>query len=139
MQLKINLTHPDAITPKYATEGASAFDLYAADCGEPWKQEGLHNEFDTGVTFEVPDGYVLLVASRSGFGFNHGATLVNGVGIIDSDYRGTVKVKYTVGIPAGKGERIAQGLIVAAPRVEFVEGELSVTERGENGLGSTGV
>lgn len=85
----------------------------------------------------------MLIFSRSGHGFNYGARLANCVGVIDSDYRGEVKVKITCdesrGIVMERGARIAQAMIVPVPRVHFDEvAELSPTERGTGGFGSTG-
>jgi dUTP pyrophosphatase len=85
----------------------------------------------------------MLVFSRSGHGFNYLTRLANCVGVIDSDYRGTIAVKLVNdgGPPftIKAGDRIAQGLIVPAPRIDFeVVSELEDTVRGEGGFGSTG-
>ena len=85
----------------------------------------------------------MLLFSRSGHGFSSGVRLANCVGVIDSDYRGEIKIKlqkdteYSY-FAINPGDRIAQGLIIPYPRVEFVEGELTGTERGAGGFGSTG-
>lgn len=138
MQVKLKHIHHNAKTPTYATPGSGCFDLYAAETGEPWRQEGYHNEFNTGLAFEIPEGHVMLMFGRSGIGFNHGAHLVTGASVIDSDYRQEVKVKYTIGFPSAVGDRIAQAIVLPYEMVEFVEGELSETER-NGGMGSTGV
>lgn len=136
MQVKIKKTHPDATIPEYATDGSAGFDITVAE------YEG-EDTYSTGLAFEIPEGYVLKIYGRSGHAFKHGMRLANGVGIVDSDYRGTVKVKlaydgwstHTV----EKGERIAQGIIIPVPRVDFAEVDsLSDTERGNGGFGSTG-
>ena len=87
-------------------------------------------------------GYVGLLFARSSLGFKYSCTLANSVGVIDSDYRGEIKAKI---INHGKeahtftpGERFAQLVIVPVPQIELVESELSETERGEGGFGSTG-
>lgn len=137
LNIKIKRLHPNAIMPTYATEGAAAFDLYACDgCGG--------DVIDTGVAFEIPSGYVMRVYSRSGHGFNYNITLANSVGVIDSDYRGSVEIKL-VQVGAGDplsikhGDRIAQAIIEPIPRVEFEwADELSETKRGGGGFGSTG-
>lgn len=143
MQVNIKYLHPDAKTPTYATEGAACFDLYAAEVVNiPVEYGGdIYNDnFQTGLAFEIPKDHVMLVFSRSGHGFNHGASLINCVGVIDSDYRGEVSVKMNAPIPAGVGDRIAQAMILPVDQVTFkVTAELTPTERGENGFGSTGV
>lgn len=143
MNLNIKLARPEARVPTYATPGASAFDLHAATAGTLWVENPL--EVDTGLCVEVPPGYVLLVNSRSGHGFNYGVTLANSQGWIDSDYRGSIKVKLTMApgphvLRVRVGDRIAQAMLVPAPRVTFnIVESLSDTERGTGGLGSTGV
>ena len=141
MKLKVNKTHDSAKLPTYGTDGAAAFDLYSINGGYMTRGDGL--TVDTGLAFEVPEGHVMLVFSRSGHGFNHGIRLANSVGVIDSDYRGNVKVRlqcdgshYTV----DAGERIAQAMVLPVERVEFVDCEvLTETKRGKKGGGSTGL
>lgn len=143
MKLKICKLHPDAIVPKYQTEGAACFDLHAIDGdGTSILNSQL---FRTGLAFEVPEGYAMLVYSRSGQGFNHAVRLANCVGVIDSDYRGEVFVRLVNDQTHGKaykvspGDRIAQAMLVQIPQVEFeVCEQLSLTERGEGGFGHTG-
>jgi dUTP pyrophosphatase len=99
--------------------------------------------FATGLSFEIPEGHVMKVFSRSGHGFKQGLRLSNGTGIIDSDYRGELMVKlHNDGVKTAyiaAGERIAQGMIVPVEQAEFVFADsLSDTERGTGGLGSTG-
>lgn len=148
MQLKIKRLHPQAIIPEYQTAGAACFDLHALAEGG-FGYEGLPVEFfdgatfKTGLAFEVPPGHVMLVFSRSGQGFKHDTRLANCVGVIDSDYRGEVLVRLTNDgaepFIVNKGDRIAQAMLVPIPQVEFVlVEELSETERGTNGGGSTG-
>lgn len=139
--MKIKLLSKNAKVPTYATDGAACFDFYAAE--DAHVLECCRTIIDTGVAVDVPDNHVLLLFSRSGHGFNFGVRLANAVGVIDSDFRGSVKVamhndsaySYTV----RKGERIAQGLLVAQFRhkLEVVD-ELSETARGDGGMGSTG-
>lgn len=99
--------------------------------------------FGTGLAFEVPPGWVMLVYSRE-HAFKNGVRLANCVGVIDSDYRGEVKVKLQAelrcGMQVAKGDRIAQAMFVMVPSILLVEAsELSETERGTGGFGSTGV
>lgn len=139
MQIKIRKSLPEAQIPVYSTDGAACFDLYAASVEEATHRSHVYN---TGLQFEIPADHVMLIFSRSGHGFKHGIRLANSVGVIDSDYRGDVKVKLTthiVGALPSQGERVAQAMILPVKQVSFEEVEvLSETERGEGGFGSTG-
>ena len=147
-KLKVKRVHPDAQLPRYATEGAACFDLHALfDEHDPEFKSVVTNrpkEFRTGLAFEVPAGFAMLIYSRSGHGFKNDVRLSNCVGVIDSDYRGEVRVKLTADtvaahLPVRPGDRIAQAMLVPAHQWEIEEvDELSETERGEGGLGSTG-
>lgn len=150
MQLKVKKLHAAAVIPNYATNGAACFDLHAVDLhefsehGKPiWT--GVPLQVRTGLAFEIPQGYVMLIFSRSGHGFKNGTRLSNCVGVIDSDYRGEVMVRLTRDVDFAEplrlrnGDRIAQAMLVPFPRIELVEAnELSDTERGAGGFGSTG-
>jgi len=133
----------DIPLPYYATTGAAAVDLHACiDQPEviPGSGETL---IPTGLAVAIPEGHVGILAVRSSMGIRHGVSLSNGIGVIDSDYRGPLRVglhnlrsePYTV----QPGDRIAQLLVVpvACPEIEMVD-ILPETARGENGLGSTG-
>ena len=141
MKVKIKKVHEDAVMPTYATDGAACFDLYAAAIKDVMDNTVT---YDTGLQFEIPQGYAMMIYSRSRHGFKKGIHLANCVGVIDSDYRGNVMVKlesaktHTSGFPA-VGERIAQAMIIPVQRneFEFVD-ELSDTNRGNGGFGSTG-
>ena len=151
MKLKIQLQHPNAKAPTYGTQGAAAFDLYAATVnGAAFIGDVVYPGHpalcDTGVAFEVPEGYMLQVRSRSGLAFKHGIEAFHGT--VDADFRGTVQVLLTCAhleddeppVKINTGDRIAQACLVEVPRVEFeVCEQLSPTERGEGGFGSTGV
>lgn len=141
LQVKIKRTHQDAILPKYATDGAACFDLHAIEGGQV--QPFFPFNFRTGLSVEIPPGHVMLIYSRSGHGFKNGLRLSNCVGVIDSDYRGEIAVKIHNDSPHpfdfSPGDRIAQAMILPIPRVALVEVyELSDTERGTGGFGSTG-
>lgn len=141
LSLKIKKLHPDAVVPKYATPGAACFDLVSID--EMAIGAGAAHTFRTGLAFEVPPGWAMMVYSRSGHGFKHGVRLANCVGVIDSDYRGEVQVRLAndglTTIRICPGDRIAQAMLVPIPQVQMVEvEELSDTERGTGGFGSTG-
>lgn len=152
MKIKFKKLHPDVKTPVFSSAGAACFDLHAHSVNG--YRETSSPIYDgnpvicwTGLSFEVPPGHVMLIFSRSGHGFTSDIRLANCVGVIDSDYRGELKVKLTCDdrredVPCQvikPGQRIAQALIVPIPQIELVESdELSETERGTGGLGSTG-
>lgn len=141
MQVKVKKLHPDAKLPVYATDGSACFDLFSASASHVFNNVRLdcYDRFGTGLSFEIPEGHVMLVFSRSGHGFKNGASLVNSVGVIDSDYRGEVSVMFNRHIMASVGDRIAQAMIIPYPRIEFQEvDELTETKRGAGGFGSTG-
>ncbi len=144
--LKFKKLRPDAVTPKYATPGAACFDI-AAIVHESFDSfpvcPGNTAYFSTGLSFEVPEGWVMLIYSRSGHGFKNGVRLSNCVGVIDSDYRGEVNVKLKndgeIEFNVRHGDRIAQAMLVECGQWDLIESDsLSETERGERGFGSTG-
>ena len=143
MRVKVKKLYPDAQLPTYATDGSAAFDIYAYMPGQDQVHVFGCDTFETGLSFEIPEGHVMLIYSRSGHGFNHNVRLANSVGVIDSDYRAGVKVKMVADgysqLFVSHGDRIAQGIIMPYPKVEFEEvDELSETQRGTGGFGSTG-
>lgn len=127
--------------PKKATDGAACFDIRSADNTEiAPKNSGVVR---TGLKFKIPAGYVMLVFSRSGHGFKNGVRLANSVGVIDSDYRGEVKVKLQNDgdetFSVRYGDRVAQAMLLPVPCVPMVAGVVTEdTERGSGGFGSTG-
>ena len=147
MKISVKKLHPNAMIPKFASHGAACFDLHML--GE---EVGSHVDsgaryFTTGLSFEIPAGYVMLIFSRSGHGFRQAMRLSNCVGVIDSDYRGEIKVALrfdgddnATEFPIIKyGDRIAQAMILPTAGIELVEvDELSKTDRGTGGFGSTG-
>lgn len=146
LNVKIKKCRDGAIIPQYATDGSACFDLHAYIADGP---ESVTDKYpsliSTGLKFEIPEGHVMMIYSRSGHGFNHDVRLANCVGVIDSDYRGEVKVKLTNdsesydGLWVAHGDRIAQAMIIPVQQVKFEEvSELSDTERGTGGFGSTG-
>lgn len=141
MKVRVQKLHPDAVLPTYASDGAACFDLRTIEAGEVGAYQA--NTFRTGLAFEIPDGHVMLVFSRSGHGFKHGLRLANCVGVIDADYRGEVMVRLRNDGPIRfgfePGDRVAQAMILPVPSVEMGEvAELSTTQRGAGGFGSTG-
>ena len=143
MQVKLKKINPLATTPFYASAGAACFDLTAAIDKPVTINPRSSENLPTGLCFEIPEGHVMLVYSRSGHGFKSHLRFVNCVGVIDSDYRGEVRVGLAndgiVPYIVQPGERIAQAMIIACPQVTLTEvDELSTTERGTGGFGSTG-
>ena len=130
--------------PEYASKGAACFDLVAAKEDIKLSPTGPMVEYDTGLSFEIPEGHVGLIFPRSSITTKTTFMLGNGVGVIDSDYRGTVKFQFrNVNPQAGKkynvGDRIGQMMILPIPAVRIMQVEkLSESERGEGGFGSTG-
>jgi dUTP pyrophosphatase len=141
MLVRVKALNDRARVPVYATTGASAFDFFATDAAIV--APGRPAIVGTGLAFELPEEKVLLVMPRSGHGFNLDVRLSNCVGVIDHDYRGEVKIKLRSDenevLRISEGDRIAQGIIVDAEKVQFqLVDKLSETERGEGGFGHTG-
>lgn len=138
LKIKFKKLNPNAVTPKQGTSGAAGFDLTAVSIEET----DQFVKYYTGIAVEIPPGYVGLVFPRSSI-CKTGLSLANSVGVIDSDYRGSISFVFYKGPtwiePYSYGDRIGQLVIMPIPEVEFVEAEeLSETERGEGGYGSTG-
>ena len=142
MNIKVKLLSPLAKMPVYATPGSACFDIATIDDNVDIAP-GSGAILRTGLAFEIPQGHVMMVYSRSGHGFKNGIRLANSVGVIDSDYRGELMVKVhndsRARFSISCGDRIAQVMIVPVQQVQFemVE-ELSNTVRGASGFGSTG-
>lgn len=129
--------------PYYATAGAAALDLHACTDSDTVIPPHARVMIPTGIAAAIPEGHVGIMAVRSSMGVKNGINLANGIGVIDSDYRGEMRVtlynttdtEYTV----HSGDRIAQLMVipVACPPIEVVD-TLPETERGEGGFGSTG-
>lgn len=141
LMLKFKKLSPKASAPTYGTPGAACFDIATTD--NVTLLSGRSHVYKTGIAVEVPEGYALLIYSRSGMGFNKDTRLSNCVGVIDSDFKGEVLVKLrndgkeVVNVRAG--DRIAQGMLVKIDQWQFEEVlELSESQRGANGIGSTG-
>ena len=134
----------NAVVPTYGSESAAGADLYALIDGEkqiinPGETVIIH----TGLALAIPDGFAGMIFARSGIALKRGLAPANKVGVIDSDYRGEIKVVLhnhgAIDQVITPGERIAQLAIVPYLRAEFEEcSSLSDTERGEGGFGSTG-
>jgi len=144
LNVAITAINPQAVMPRYATDGSGCFDLFPpADCEPLYVEHGKPLHIDLGVAFEIPYGHVMLVFSRSGHGFKWDVRLANATGIIDNDYRDSVKLKLTCDDPLGgvqldKTKAVAQAIILPYPRCTFAwRDELSETVRGLRGFGST--
>lgn len=130
------------VRPTRATDGSAGYDLV---CNEEFGVILFPGDFGavpTGTLVEIPKGYVGKVCPRSGLAAKKGITVLNAPGIIDSDYRGEIKViLINLGqdrVAISQGDRMAQLLIQKVEEVAFVDGDLSETIRGEGGFGSTG-
>lgn len=150
MEVKIKKLHPDAVIPAYAKAGDAGMDLTAVS---KYFDEYGNLCYGTGLAFEIPKGYVGLIFPRSSICKNQ-LLLSNSVGVIDSGYRGEVSFKFKPSscFPSALydadweqngaykvGDRIGQMIIMPYPHIEFVGvDELSETERGTTGYGSSG-
>lgn len=143
MNIRIKRIDSSLPLPEYQTEGSVAFDLYAREktVVQPWSPTII----PANIIVEVPEGYFLMLASRSSTPIKKNLIVANSIGVIDQDYHGD---KDEIGIQVlnfskenvtvGKGERIAQALLVKIAKVEsFVEVK-SIKETSRGGFGSTG-
>jgi dUTP pyrophosphatase len=142
--MKVKINSLSGIYPSYETEGSAGMDLRAWLSETVVLEPGDIKLIPTGLFMEFEPGYEVQLRARSGLAVKHGIGLVNGVGTIDSDYRGEIKVALInqgkEAFAVGNGDRIAQMVIAPVARAEIVPVEtLSQTERGSGGFGSTGV
>jgi dUTP pyrophosphatase len=140
-QLKVNIKklHPNTVIPSYSKDGDAGMDLVSTEI----ISETLNQiTYGTGIALEIPKGYVGLVFPRSSIR-KYELELTNSVGVIDSGYRGEIQVTFNKvhnRLEVYKvGDRIAQIMVIPYPKVVFSEvNDLSSTDRGEGGFGSTG-
>lgn len=166
MNVRIKKLHPNAVIPTYAKNGDAGMDLIAVSITPQLDAYTGYIEYNTGIAVEIPEGFVGLVFPRSSIS-NTNHMLANSVGVIDSGYRGEIKVRMKSdstplfvdkaieqqGLSTGEkdffngynvnmyniGDKIAQLIIIPYPQIQFEEtDELSETERGEGGYGHTG-
>jgi len=147
VKLKVKAVSPmignEIPLPAYATEGSAGLDLRACIDEKITVKAGGRVLIPSGIAIELPKDYVALVFARSGLAIKHGLALSNGVGVIDSDYRGEIAVglinQGEADFVISPGERIAQLVVmpVVQPELELVD-NLSDTARGAGGFGSTG-
>lgn len=142
MNIKIKKLKDNAVVPTRGSKYAAGADLYSAE-NDLYIEDRQTVMIGTGIAMEIPEGYVGLVYARSGLACKEGLAPANKVGVIDSDYRGEIKVALYNQSGQKKlvknGERIAQIVIAPFLAPEFTEvNELDETDRGEGGFGSTG-
>lgn len=143
VQIKRLPNGEDLPLPGYATEGAAAMDLYAADEDTLGLPPGERIVVRTGIAVAIPEGYEMQIRPRSGLAAKRGLTVLNAPGTIDSDFRGEVCVILhntgTSYVFIERGMRIAQAVVAPVLRVDWsLTDELPDTARGEGGFGSTG-
>lgn len=144
LKIKKVKTCEDLPTPKFMTKGSAGMDLYAAVQDSVTLKPLERMTVPTGICIELPQGFEAQIRPRSGLASKNGITLMNSPGTIDWDYRGEIKV-IVVNLSAEdftiiRGARIAQMVInkIETPVIQIVE-DISETDRGLNGFGSTGV
>jgi len=138
--LKYQTLDPNVLDPNYAKPGDMCFDIFSASEGE---EKDTYIEYKTGLRFEIPEGYDMLIFPRSSIS-NYDLMLANSVGVIDNKYRGEVLVRFKkVGQGTkiySKGDKICQGILI--PKVNCVLDRVlyvsTDTDRAEGGFGSTG-
>lgn len=145
IDVKIRKVHPNAVIPTYAHPGDAGMDVTAVER----VVNDDYIEYDTGLQFELPSGYVMLIFPRSSVS-NKTLSLANSVGVLDSTYRGNLKLRFRREFPVRPqstsylkiyevGDRIGQIMIIPYPEINFIETEdFEDTERGSGGFGSSG-
>lgn len=143
MEVRFKKLDEKAVVPTRGTKYSAGFDLTAANINIEYSKDGVPTlVYDTKIAVEIPEGYVGLVFMRSSIA-KMSINLTNAVGVIDSDYRGPIMLKYKTNTNSTpviytEGEKVGQLIIMQIPSIEFIESdELSETERGEGGYGST--
>lgn len=143
MEIYAKVLHPDAVVPGYAKEGDAGCDLVAVESCT-LKAGGGRALVATGLAVAIPEGHGGFVLPRSGLAVKHGVTCANAPGLVDSGYRGELKVALVNLDPAldyhiEKGDRIAQLVVMPVATLDFsIVQELPGTARGAHGFGSTG-
>ncbi len=142
MNIRVRRLDERAILPTHAHPGDAGLDLHAL--GEATLEPGQRAAIATGIAVEIPSGHAGLVLPRSGLALRHGIALVNAPGLIDSGYRGELRVLLLntdreTAFRISPGDRVAQLLVVRAETASVLEvQELSVSARGTGGFGSSG-
>lgn len=147
MDIKIKKLHKNAMVPSSGTIDSAGYDLYSCfDDGQEITLDFMETKFiPTGISIEIPRGFFGMVCPRSGLSIKNGITILNAPGIVDSDYRGELKCILTntskMPFKIENNMRIAQILIIKHESIRWIEtnDELSKTDRGMGGFGSTGL
>ncbi|MCI0547231.1 MAG: dUTP diphosphatase [Candidatus Rokubacteria bacterium] len=143
MRIPVKRLDPDVPLPRYARASDAGLDLHAA--ARAVIAPGARAVVRTGLAIAIPPGFAGFVLPRSGLAVRQGVTVLNAPGLIDAGYRGEVQVilvnhDQNATVTLERGERIAQLVVQAVERVELIEvEELSASERGAGGFGSTGL
>jgi dUTP diphosphatase len=141
IEIPVRRLREDAVVPERAYDGDAGVDLVA--CERIELGPGERGVVSTGIAVEIPPGYAGFVQPRSGLAVRHGITIVNTPGLVDSGYRGEIRVvllntDLSERFVAEPGARIAQLVVVPVASVRFVEvAELATSERGSRGFGSS--
>ena len=142
MKLKIKKLSSDAILPSYAHKGDAGMDLFSIK--DYILKPGERVFIETGLAFEIEEGYEIQIRPRSGLALKYGLSIVNSPGTVDSGYRGPINIilinhgqeTFTV----NKGDKVAQAVLNKIEKAEIEEvSELSESQRGDGGFGSTGI
>lgn len=142
--MKIKVISLSGILPQYETEGSAGMDIKAYLEEPVTLKPGKRALIPTGLFMEIPEGFEVQIRARSGLAVKHGIGLTNGIGTIDSDYRGEIKVSlinwgeedFTI----NNGERIAQMVVSRYEKAELEKAEvITETTRGSGGFGHTGL
>lgn len=140
MKVNIKRLNESAVIPEYAKNGDAGLDLVATRM----KENSLHIEYGTDLVIEIPEGFVGLLFPRSSISKYH-LVMANSVGVIDSGYRGEICIRFkkTIDNPYeityDCGDKVAQLIIIPYPKIKLIEvDDLSTTERGSGGFGSSG-
>lgn len=142
--MRIKIKSLSGIIPSYETEGSAGMDLRAFEKEPVLIRPGERKLIHTGLYMEIEPGYEVQIRARSGLALKQGICLANGIGTIDSDYRGEVGILL---MNAGRddfivhnGDRIAQMVVLKYEKAEIIQSEeLSETNRGSGGFGHTGI
>jgi dUTP pyrophosphatase len=139
MKVRFKKLSEKAVTPKYAKPGDAGMDLVATSL----VKNEIFYEYETDIAVEIPEGYVGLLFPRSSISKTK-QILANSIGVVDSGYRGSLRLRFKKldwdnGEVYGIGDKVGQLVIIPYPTIELEEvNELSETNRGENGFGSSG-
>lgn len=143
MEISFRILHPEATLPSRAHAGDAGVDLVSVDDAH-LEPRGGRALVSTGLSVAIPLGFAGFVLPRSGLAIRHGVTCANAPGLIDSGYRGEIKIALinldsTEGYDVRKGDRVAQLVVMPVTHFESHEsGDLGASERGQGGFGSSG-